>query len=205
MRELSIHYLANSSGLISESNPFYVFTPIPEVGSYVLICLDELISSEIEILTLEIHWLELPKDLAEYYNGYEPDFLFNNLSHQVNFSIGLDDDYYLINRHTLSLFNEDISTGHILQLSKFYLNIKDILSSKHFLNINKNEDNSERFKVRIKMELISPDIAFGHHVFPQLYSSIAIKNSRFFNQKHNLPRPPFSPVAKKIMIYDNLR
>jgi hypothetical protein len=104
MRELSINYLANSSDLISESNPFHVFTPIPEVGSYFLICLDELISSETEILTLEIYWLELPKDLAEYYNAYEPDFSFNNLSHQVNFSIGLNDNYYLINRHTLSLF-----------------------------------------------------------------------------------------------------
>jgi hypothetical protein len=117
-----------------------------------LICLDELISSEIEILTLEIHWLELPKDPAEYYNGYESDFSFNNLSHQVNFSIGLNHDYYLINRHTLSLFNEDTSTGCILPLSKFYLNIKDILPSNYFLNINENKDSSERFKVRIKIE-----------------------------------------------------
>ncbi|PKG43526.1 hypothetical protein CXF67_04490 [Psychroflexus sp. MES1-P1E] len=178
---------------------------MPQVGSYFLICLDELISSETEILTLEIYWLELPKDLAEYYNGYEPDFSFNNLSHQVNFSIGLNDNYYLINRHTLSLFNENKSTGCILQLSKFYLNIKGVLSSNHFLYINKNKDSSERFKDRIKMELISPDIAFGHHLFSQLYSSIAMKNTRLLSQKYNLPNPPFSPVAKKIIMYDSLK
>jgi hypothetical protein len=73
------------------------------------------------------------------------------------------------------------------------------------LNINENKDSSERFKDRIKMELISPDIAFGHHVFSQLYTSIAMKNTRLLSQTHNLPNPPFSPVAKKIIMYDNLR
>ena len=38
--------------------------------------------------------------------------------------------------------------------------------------------------------------------FPALFMAFF---QRFFNQKHNLPRPPFSPVAKKIMMYDNLR
>lgn len=204
MKKISPNFLFNNIGQITEGIPFSLFGPIPYKGSYIVIGIEDLLNSEINMLLLEIHWLELPKNLKKHYEGYEKIYSFTNNCHQVAISVYLNGYYYSLG--AFCLFNEDRPNEHnsfLLPISQFNLNIKDALSPIQCLQLNENKVNSDGFKCGIKIELISPTVAFGHSQFSNLYSEIAIQNSRLFRKKNSLPNQPFSPVAEKILMYYN--
>ena len=48
--------------------------------------------------------------------------------------------------------------------------------------------------------LENPIIGFGHNVFPEIYSRVAMKNARFFKKPLPLPRQPYVPVIDQLTV-----
>ena len=194
--------LYGSNSELDHTFPVPIFGSWPSKGSYLVIRIKDLLKHRTEFLKLEIKWLGLPDNLNDYYKEYEPDYLLGNQSYLVNFSIGFSDKYYQINKIPLKLFDEDTS-GFISPKSTFQLEIQNIVLLNPELERNGNLE--DEFDGKLKMTLISPEVAFGHSVFPKLYSETIMKNERFFmrilKQKINLPNPPIIPIAKEVTIY----
>ena len=194
--------LNNSNGVLDHTIPVSIFGPLPSIGSYIVIQIKDLFKHNSEFLKLEINWSGLPDNLTEYYKGYEPDYSLSNLSYLVNFSIASSDKFHQINSKPLNLFNQDKS-GFILPVSTFQFELHNILLLTPELQINGNLKNESDSK--LKMTLISPEVAFGHSVFSKLYAEAAIKSSRFgwsiFRQKISLPNTPIVPIADEVIIY----
>lgn len=201
MKKILPNSLFNNLGKVSEENPFHFFGSNPFLGSYIIIGIENLLNSEINILSLEIHWKELPKNLKKYYEAYDKIYSFTNTSHLVEVSVYLNGFCYSLGNY--SLFNQD-SNGTLLPISQFKLNMKDALSRIQCLQINKDKINSDGFKCGLKMELTRPSVAFGHVEYPTLYTEVVLFNSSLPNdssKKLSLPNQPFNPVAKKIIMY----
>lgn len=199
MQQLSKIDLANEIGPISNNSTFQLFGPVPRVGSYLVFRSIEFLNKDIDQIIIQITWSGLPLNFSNYYEGYNKGI--NNKSFKVNFSIFDDGNFNLLHEYPFSLFEEDRKDNSVLPISTFCLQVnKKLLFTKQ-------PNNSSEYSFR--MQLIAPKEAFGHSIFPTIFSKVIMHNSKWWNlirnQRLTVPSLPYSPVAEKINVSMTLK
>lgn len=188
---------SNSIGNLDNTIPFTPFGPTPVVGSYLRIQNPLILQKNLTSLELHICWIGLPQlqyGFAEYYREYPEEIdnpSFKAVITQTRNSVNTSgtqahqvEDLFSTNKEYLS--NEkEISIN--LQNTSF--------NNKITQNAVVDENSGSLFIV-----LISPEMAFGHQLFTEIYAVAAIKSSKFKKRNIALPRQPYTPVIEHLKI-----
>lgn len=212
LQGLSKISLYTSLGRLDENLPFQLFGPLPDKGSYLLFGSSEWLNKRITEITIKIFWEKgIPSDFARYYAAYPQDF--NNSSFKVVFSIFKDGVWKSLNDKYFSLFEEN-SDNIISPISTFILNLENNLTfARSEENINTLEYNDKTWEGFIKMQLLMPENGFGHALYENIYSEVAMKRAMWikpnpfceylkFWKKRSMPKSipsiPYVPLVRKI-------
>ncbi len=196
MQKLSNIHFRGNYGFLSATTPFQLFGPLPTVGSFLDFESSELLNKDISQIIFQITWLDLPLNFSSYYEGYDTGI--NNGSFKVNFSQYCNGNSELLHGCPFSLFEEYKNEGKLLLTSTFYLKV-----NKKLLFTEKTSNNNypmEEWKCYFRMELIEPDDAFGHIIYPRALTKVMIHNEKRWSKKRNIPSTPYTPVVSKIGI-----
>jgi len=194
--------LFNSLGNLDNSIPFTPFGPAPVQGSFLRIQNPKILQRNLESLELQISWNGLPQSengFADYYRAYP--YSLNNSSFkavitQTRNSISNSAEK---NIEPVELFNTHNNT--LLNEKKIVVNLKNLDFRNPIIESDKlaDENLSSLFIV-----LNSPEIAFGHQVFTNLYTSAALRSSKFRRNPVELPNLPYTPIIEHLSVnYSN--
>ncbi len=191
----------NDFGQVDSSQPFSALGPVPQIGSYVLIGSTEVFRKNLSYLRFQIEWQNLPAEgLRAYYKEYfDSEVEISEDKFRVNltalsgyeFKPSLEDD-----RLSFQLFptNPTTNYSYIEMTDPRRLQIRpdpDIGALDNF-------DNQTPIGF-FKLELTDPKLAFGHSLFQERVSEVAMRNSDpDEEEKVEYPNPPFSPIVKSV-------
>ncbi len=191
----------NDLGRLDSAQPFQAFGPVPTKGSYMMLGCAEIFRKKITNLKIHLDWQNLPaRGFAHYYNEY------------FDGEVQLTEDKYRVNLTALSGY--EFKPGEKDDPLPFKLFPTEVGKTQAVISI---EDTS-RLQIRanpdmrevdfydnntpigfLKLELKEPREAFGHQLFQERMSHIAIHNSNPEEQnKLNYPNAPFSPMVKSV-------
>lgn len=193
--------LFNDLGQLDPSQPFQALGAIPQIGSYMLVGNSEIFKKDLTYLRFHINWQNLPsKGLRAYYEDYfETEIEIDESKFKVDltalsgyeFKPDPEDDHI-----NFQLFPQDPTTTHT------YLEIPD----PRRLQIRPNPDLGEVDQYNnqtpigfFKLELTEPKLAFGHSLFQERMTEVAMHNSSLDEEEQKrYPNPPFSPIAQSV-------
>jgi hypothetical protein len=190
--------LSNSVGNLDNSIPFTPFGPAPVPGSFLRIQNPLILQRNLDNLELIISWNGLPqsgKGFTDYYRSYP-----YNLDNQAfkakitqtrnsNLATG-EHQHQLIN-----LF--DCDGDYLLNEKKIQIDLKNLNFINEIIQEGAiTEDNASQLII----VLTNPEIAFGHQIFTNLYSSAALKSSKFKRNPVELPNQPYTPVIEHLTV-----
>ena len=202
--------LSSSTGALDPSMPFQPFGPLPEVGSYLLIGSAELFKKELTNLKFNIRWHNTPKNkrgFKEYYKEYKEKI--TNDSFQVQFSALTGGNFFPPEEGNIEtqlrypLFNPDeenrdaVSNKTVIEnIDLKALNIKP----DHTIVLPSAFSNNVRSGF-FKMELVGPEMAFGHGAYIELYTKAVTHNAmKKKGPDKPVPNEPIIPVIKTLSI-----
>lgn len=200
--------LYNDLGKVDSSTPFYPFGPAPVPGSAIMIGYEELYRKSITNLTFRIQWHNLPRTpggFSEYYAGYHANI--DNESFQVEITGLSDFEFHPRQKDKIQrapLFfteSKDEQSSERRPAAVTDLPIRDIDA----LRINNNViagalppyDNAAKTGY-IRLELVAPEMGFGHQDYPGLVATVALRKMR--DPAHALPNPPYVPQMKSLSL-----
>ncbi len=191
----------NDLGRLDASQPFQAFGPIPSKGSYLLLGAAEIFRKKVTNLKIYIDWQNLPqRGFAHYYNEY------------FDGEVQLTEDKYKVNLTALSGY--EFKPGEKDDPLPYKLFPTEVGKTQVVIGV----EDTNRLQIRpnpdmrevdfydnstpigfLKLELKEPREAFGHQLFQERMSHIAIHNSNPDEpNKINYPNAPFSPVVKSV-------
>lgn len=193
--------LFNDLGQIDTSQPFSALGPIPQVGSYAMIGNTEVFRKNLTYLRFQIDWQNMPaKGLRAYYKEY------------FDSDVEITEDKFKIDLTALSgyEFKPDPEDDHL----SFNLFPTDPTTTYTYVEM----EDPRRLQIRpnpdigpltsfdnqtpigfFKMELTEPKLAFGHSLFQERMTEVAMHNADMDEEEMmRYPNPPFSPIAKSI-------
>lgn len=204
----------NTTGLIEPHEPFYIFDTIPSLRSYFIIGCSEWWDKRITEISIQIFWKkeDLPKDFSDYYAAYS--FGYYNASVKVSFEILKNGIWKSLDKIPVRLFEENEKNKTVSETRTINLKFSDNLVFIGSLSLGKSHEyNGKSVEGFIKIELVGPDFAFGHELFPTIYTDFEIEKARreksssfwkFWRQKTKKPPPvlslPYSPQVDKVDI-----
>lgn len=192
--------LSNSAGNLDISIPFTPFGPVPVVGSFLRIQNPLILQRNLSYLKLNINWLGLPQSrngFRSYFNAYPKppennDFKALITQNKNNLNAAE-------NQQVTELFEtrgEYLSNGKEITINLDNFKFRNEAS---FMATGKDKNATSLYIV-----LKSPDFAFGHQVFSEIYAEAALKKSRFRKKNIMLPSQPFTPVTERLSVdYEN--
>jgi hypothetical protein len=201
IQRTSSNVVYNQFGKLDTSNLFQLWGPQPLKGSFLVIGSKEWLNKAITNITLQIHWIDIPKNFADYYKAYSIPQAYTNSSFKVNFSILYKGIWILLNKDALCLFQESENERVVLPISTFQLSINkdwlttDTPNTTEPLKFDQNQEDCF-----IKMELSAPDEGFGGG---GLYTDACV-NATLENAKGNkveIPLPPYTPKSIGLDVY----
>ncbi|MCD9019681.1 baseplate J/gp47 family protein [Parachryseolinea silvisoli] len=198
----------NDLGKVETSVPFYPFGALPVMGSAFLVGYDELTKKQISDIALEITWHNLPRvegGFREHYETYGEDI--TNDSFRVGVT-GLSDYAFhpvaADKIQTFPLFVTQQNDGQTTQRKpaiQTTIQDLDVKALKLHDNFTKEPlgpyDNSAKTGY-IKIELITPEMGFGHQKYPILLSEAVLRKARREDTK--LPEAPYTPQVKSLAL-----
>lgn len=200
--------LSSDLGSVDSSMPFQMFGSIPKVGSYLLIGKAELFKKELSDLQINIDWHNLPdhkKGLKGYYKEYGMGI--NNEAYKVRMSALSDGQFYPSEDSEpieMQLFAPDTDApdkpAKKTTWTGFDLKVLNIKQDYNF-ELPAAFNNSVRSGY-LKVELMSPQAAFGHESYADIYTKVVTYNANPKKKGPDMPLPkqPFIPVAKSISL-----
>jgi hypothetical protein len=185
--------IETDQGTVNSKKPFQPFGAIPIIGSSFYVGASELMQKDINVLTIHIIWLDMPKDIESYYARYQISSSSQRAtiaSFIAKLNYKKDDEW---NERRVYLFDAaELDTKNI------YINSTD-LDSKSNAPINEN--------FVFSFELTDPTNppyqiqAFGHKEYPPIYTAAAIAQSKLTTPDPSaFPYPPYTPVIKQLTI-----
>ncbi len=190
--------LSNSSGNLDNTIPFMPFGPTPVVGSYLRIQNPLIFQKNLSHLEMNITWIglpQLPNGFTNYYRAY-PQKLGNTVFKAVITqsknklrSAGKQ------NQQEIELFEMD---GEYLSNEKKITLKTDNFSFSHKKSGSKNE--LADISNPLFLVLTSPETAFAHQIFTEIYAAAAMKMSRFKKTKGLLPSQPYTPLIERLEV-----
>jgi hypothetical protein len=193
----------NDLGRLDSSQPFQTFGPIPSKGSYMLLGNAEIFRKKLTNLKVYLEWQNLPsRGLGHYYNEY------------FDGEVQLTEDKFKVNLTALSGY--EFKPGEKDDPLPYKLFPSEIGKTQTIISV----EDTTRLQIRpnpdmrevdfydnntpigfLKLELKEPREAFGHQLFQERMSHVAIHNSNPEEEnKLNYPNPPFSPMLKSVYL-----
>jgi hypothetical protein len=198
----------NDLGKVETSVPFFPFGALPVVGSSFLVGHDELTKKQISDMALEITWHNLPRvngGFREHYETYGEHI--DNDSFRVGVT-GLSDYAFHPTApdkiQTFPLFvtppTDGQTTQHKPAAQTTFADL-DVKALKLHDNFTREPlapyDNATKAGY-IRIELITPEMAFGHQKYPTLLSEAVLRKARREDTK--LPEAPYTPHVKSLAL-----
>ncbi|MBK6265145.1 hypothetical protein JKA74_08855 [Marivirga sp. S37H4] len=195
----------NNLGKLDVSSPFYPFGTIPNQGSYLLIGYDELFKKEINDITLDLEWQNLPRNengFKEYYRKYNKNI--DNDSFKISLRALSGHQFLPRSEGKLQTFNlfgtRKTGKGEAsLNLLDRHSRLDQVdidalqIKSDYKMDVLPEFDNTTRSGY-LKLELVEPGLGFGHEMYPTLFANEVIEKAKPSNKKAlDLPNPPFAP------------
>ena len=194
--------------------PVTAFSSQPSVGSNFYIGSTEVFSKTVQSLSVALEWKDLPENLNDYYRGYD--------NPNISYDKFLADLFLLAGRtfNTLLLLNQSLfngsSTDTIKRMTIDTTNFNtQVLGSGFKRNpdlglIEKYNNNLNQGFIKLVLKgptpaaagnlpVYAPFEAFGHRVFPTIYTHKAIDLS-VPTGDGLLPNPPYTPVLKSVTL-----
>lgn len=197
--EVSQVKLSNSNGEIDSSIPFQPFGPLPEKGSFLRIQNPLILQKTLSSLQFSVSWSGLPQvveGFKDYYSAYPQNITTASFKAFMAQTRNLDRSASTLINKEFELFETDVE--------RYIKNLKDIkVSLEDFKFTNKIlEEDGIIVPTNNSIYLIlkTPDMAFGHGVFSQIYAKVVMQNSRMFKKAVALPNPPYTPVIDQLKI-----
>ncbi len=207
--------LFNDNGMISGSRNIALFGPDPSVGSTFLINAPEIFKKQLEHITFKMQWRDIPNTVEEYrshYLGYPEDY--NPSEYRVHISALSHGDFHPSlesEELTFSLFgenrddpSEDLPPYYPIDRSTLILDDEKVKRLKLEPDPYSSEldfyDSTVDNGV-IKLELKSPDHAFGHAVYQNAFAEAVTNNAQMDKEEDKpIPNSPYTPNLKSLEI-----
>lgn len=201
--------VANQNGPLNAAQPFLPFGAIPAKGSFLLIGQKEIFFKKLEELTVHIKWQDVPATpygFTDYYEGYPEEVV--NETFQCRLSI-LNNYQWMPaaeeDQQVIMLFESRDAFGWVPdyrtkeETHLDYIKIKKIsmpgVYEDYSGQLTYDNDTRRGF---IKLELVSPQMAFGHDAYPLLLSDSIIKKAK--DGDAFIPNKPFTPVIQSMSV-----
>jgi hypothetical protein len=190
--------LSNSAGNLDTSIPFTPFGPVPVVGSFLRIQNQLILQNNLSSLEININWLGLPQlrnGFANYFRAYPKppeNAEFKALVAQNKNNLSAAESQ---NQQVIELF--ETKSDYLLNEKGILVNLENFkFKNQAHLSTNGLDENATSLYIVLK----SPDFAFGHQVFSEIYAKAALKMSRFRKKNIDLPNQPFTPVIERLSV-----
>lgn len=186
---------SNSIGNLDNTIPFTPFGPTPVVGSYLRIQNPLILQKNLTSLKLHICWIGLPQlqyGFAEYYREYPNEIDNPSFKAVVTQTRNSVSNVGQQAKQVIDLF--EINNEYLSNEIEIILDPQNIsFNNKITPNTGIDENSGSLFIV-----LFSPEMAFGHQLFTDIYANAALKSSKFRKRDMALPKQPYTPVIEHL-------
>jgi len=200
----------NSLGKLDVSAPFYPFGTTPGVGSFMLVGHDELFKKEIDDISIDMEWQNLPRlenGFKEYYKKYGEDI--TNESFKVSLKALSGYQFLPQTKKKLQVFDlfktkknkAGTTTAHTLSAENKLANVDvEALQIKSDFKMTElpEYDNTTKSGY-LKLELVEPGMGFGHDMYAELFANEVMKKASS-KEAVELPKVPFAPQLRTIQL-----
>lgn len=194
--------LSNSIGDLDSSIPFTPFGPAPYVGSYLRMINPLIFQRHLTNLTITLDWNGLPQKeggFEEYYKAYQMGIHNKVFKAKISNSRILEQSDRMKTVQEFELF--DLENEERPSLKKIIVNLDNLMFTN---KIDEASGGPKEQPSPLYFVLTEPEMAFGHQIFADIYSEVAIKRSRFRKRSLQLPKQPYTPVLEQINVdYSN--
>ncbi len=177
----------NDYGLLEIEQNLQPFGFTPMVGANFYVHAKELTHKNVKTATLKMHWKALPENFKAYYEGYKGET--NSLVERIeDFKINIAQRK---NKEWIAMLN---SNGPLFNLFEEHLEFK--ASPKDIekgIVVTSEPDNGT-----IRMTLAAPHDAFGHAIYPAVYTRAIM--SQVQQKDAPIPNQPYTPTVEAIQM-----
>ncbi len=199
--------LQNDAGLLKTGKPFYPFGNSPGIASNFYIGSRELFQKDLKDLKIHITWKDLPdKDLKDYYNnlitlGSTEDF-------KVNVSTLNDYSWNQLGTGTADNKKRNLFVAkNPADTSDNYKKIDIVFNDTDFGGYSSGliDDVLTEYDVDtkrgfIKFRLSDPADAFGHSIYPGIYTKAIIQYATSGGTTNVVPNSPYTPFIDSLTV-----
>lgn len=156
-------FLQTENGLVEPEEPFMPFGQLPMVGASLLVGSQELFEKKIDTLTLNWSWCDFPSNFKAYYACYDEEDPIDENTFRINCLSGKNGGWH---NHTEPdgkqlPFPDGLSDSVSLTLENVTKKFQELPIFSEYASNLKNGF--------LKLEFSSPDGAFGHKSYPELF------------------------------------
>lgn len=205
--------LYSDFGAVDNRQPFAPFGPQPSIGSSLLIGSPETFRKKLTNLTLDIEWKDIPETVEQfrkYYKAYKlPELSPPNYQIKVSALSGNTFKPMRGDNSTLMPLFSTTSNGSTLDVTPI-VDTKLVVGEDDFEKLeiepdphldNENDYNNETKTGYFKIELRSPDHAFGHQIYQDVFTEIVTRNARRpQDDPDDVPKLPYTPYIKTMSL-----
>ncbi|HET8736303.1 MAG TPA: hypothetical protein VFM69_06875 [Pricia sp.] len=176
----------NDYGILDIGQAFQPFGFTPVVGSNMYVHASELIRKHITGASISLEWKGLPENLKAYYEGYLG---------QTNSLVERKEDFKITiavrkNKEWIPVLN-----GNEPEFSLFGDSLEFQIDTKYLKLFNEGYDSGNG---RIKITFSSPKRAFGHTIYPSVYTKAIMAQAQ--QKDEAIPNPPYTPAVESIRV-----
>ncbi len=185
---ISSLHLRNDYGDLDPNRAAQPFGPFPVKGANFYVGLDELRFKPLTVLELTFQWQGLPKDFKNYYEGYKGEtnsLVAEKSDFRVTAKIRTGNDWKVVKGKggdgSFPIFENPVSlpvAGHFTGAPG---SLKEHVTGG-----------------QIGLSLSSPEQAFGHSLYPILFSKASMLQAR--GTQALLPNEPYTPVIESVRL-----
>ncbi|HKK68096.1 MAG TPA: hypothetical protein VJ946_07775, partial [Bacteroidales bacterium] len=203
----------NDIGLVNSSEAFFPFGPVPVRKSWMAVSHPEAFNKNIDTVSLEISWEQLPDKpygFYDYYSGYPGSI--DNQSFKIRLFELEENQWTPLEKEERFLFRTErqrkpkcpeprgrlVDNTRIENISLVNTSVVDRPGQIYTIP----EYTSQTSQGFIKIALTSPEHAFGHKQYPLLMSNTFLQNAKVKKPKNmvSLPNEPYTPMVRRLTL-----
>ncbi len=199
--------LKNNLGELYSGSPFQPFGPVPAIGAYLDIKNTNIFNRYTTRFSIKINWFDLPKEeggFETYYQGFNYPFTNGAFKIQLN---SVADAKAIVSPEEQQEFRlfED-RTGEGIGRIKPCTTISGIdfkrIQFDNTQALQREWETAAPFYKQgaLRLELSAPHEAFGHRLYPLVFTETVMHNAKRFTRDHAIPGQPYVPVIKSLSI-----
>jgi len=197
--------LRNNLGDLYSGSPFQPFGPIPTIGSYLDINNPNIFNRYTTNFCLQFYWYNLPRGgagFAGYYAGYNYPYTNESFKIQLNSTADAKAAPAAEEQQVFQLFENNLEKDGLKACTRITnIDFKRIKFNNAPV-LDQAQEVTEPYLKQgtVRLELIAPQEAFGHRLYPQVFTETVVHNSKRFATNRSIPNQPYVPVVKSLSI-----